>query len=138
MLVFSAKKGNLLRAMEDVEDPPTAIKFTTYLNVLGIIVLAEPEERFSERLSREIPEVFGAVSSFIQSPELENETDEAEEFASPLPPRNVPPPEPVETALHVWAIEDGSSIEQIPSVSDYFHNLSLPTCSRKCLTGSTL
>ena len=134
-MLILAEKGNLPKAVEDVEDPPTAIKFTTYLNILRIIVLAEPAERFGERLSREIPEIFG-VSSIIESPEFENETDEAEE--SPPSPRNVPPPEPVETALHVRAVEDGSSIEQIPSVSGYFHNLSLPTCSRKCLTGSTL
>jgi len=48
MLLFSTKKCNLPKGVQKVEGFPTAIEFTIYLNILGIIVLAEPAERSSE------------------------------------------------------------------------------------------
>ena len=53
------------------------------------------------------------------------------------PPRNDPPPKPVEMVSRVWTFEDGSTIEYIPSVSERCYNFPVPISSRRCSTGST-
>ena len=67
MLLFSVKKGTLPPGVNDTRGFPAAIKFGVYLNILGIVVLAEPVERSSERVFQEDPEAFG-VSSIIEWP----------------------------------------------------------------------
>lgn len=45
---------------EQVPNVPKGIKFAIYFNILGIIVLAEPAEQFSEDSSQALtPEAFG-------------------------------------------------------------------------------
>ena len=54
--------------------PP--VKFGAYLNVLGVIVLAEPSEPFSDVPSQEDPNAFGV--EFIRGlPEAEGSESEA-------------------------------------------------------------
>ena len=68
MLLFSIKKGKLLKNVEEFRGLPAAIKFAIYFNILGVVVLAEPAERFSEDVSEGDPEAFG-VSSLVNWPE---------------------------------------------------------------------
>ena len=56
---------------------PAAIKFAIYFNILGIVVLAEPAERFSEDVSEGDLEAFG-VSSIVNWPE-EGESESGSE-----------------------------------------------------------
>ena len=57
-------------------------------------------------------------------------------LSSPAPHNS--PPETVEMDTHVWSIDDGSTVECIPPVSDYFCDVSLLVNSCKCSTGSAL
>lgn len=77
MLVFSVKRGSLPKDVGDVEELPAAVKFAIYLNILGIIVLAEPADQFSNEASQEMPEAFG-VDSIVQWPVVEASEDESE------------------------------------------------------------
>ena len=65
MLIFSIKKGNLPKAAQDRKDLPEGTDFSIYLNILVIILLADPGERFSLEQSNEKPQEFGVES--IQS-----------------------------------------------------------------------
>ena len=83
MLLFTVKKGNLSTAVKDAIGMPEDIKFAIYFNILAVIVLAEPAERFSNSPSKEGPEAFG-VDRIIQLPESqesesEDENDKPEE-----------------------------------------------------------
>lgn len=59
MLLFSVKKGKLGEAVQKAPNLPVGVKFAIYLNILAVIVLAEPVEEFSDRPSREPPQAFG-------------------------------------------------------------------------------
>lgn len=74
MLLFSIRKGNLPSAVEEAKVLPAAIKFAIYLNILGVVVLAELAELFSEEQSREVPEAFG-VDAVIDLPEGQGSID---------------------------------------------------------------
>jgi len=76
MLLFSIKKGNLPKSLEEVQGLPAAIKFAIYFNILRIIVLAEPAEQFSEDISEGDPEAFG-VNTIIEWPEEEESESES-------------------------------------------------------------
>ena len=58
MLLFTVKKGSLPNGLTTVLGVPP-VKFGAYLNVLGIVVLAEPSEPFSELPSQKDPKAFG-------------------------------------------------------------------------------
>jgi hypothetical protein len=58
ILLFTVKKGSLPRGLEEVPGL-LPVKFGIYLNILGIVFLAEPSERFSYASSQERPEAFG-------------------------------------------------------------------------------
>ena len=76
MLLFTVKKGSLpSRVIMAVGMPP--VKFGAYnLNVLGIIVLAEPSKPFSDVPSQGDPKAFGV--EFIRGlPEAEESESEA-------------------------------------------------------------
>ena len=75
MLLFSVKKGNLPKGVKDTEGFPTDIEFGTYLHVLGVVVLAEPVDRFSDVPSGEAAPAFG-VREIAQLPEPEEEAVE--------------------------------------------------------------
>ena len=62
MLLFSIKKGNLAKDMQKASNIPEGVEFAIYFNILGIVLLAEPAERFSEDASGEGPEAFGVES----------------------------------------------------------------------------
>lgn len=80
MLLFSIKKGSLPKRMQDRNDLPHGIDFAIYFNILAIIVLAEPKERFSFKASDEEPPAFGVKSIETDLPEDEvHEVDETNE-----------------------------------------------------------
>lgn len=81
MLLFSIKKGNLPGGVQDIRGFPTAIEFGIYLNILGIIVLAEPAEHFSEGGSQEGPEAFGVSAITRWSAPVEEDTNDEESDA---------------------------------------------------------
>ena len=75
MLLFTVKKGGLPSGVITAAGMPP-VKFGAYLNVLGIIVLAEPSEPFSDVPSQEDPKAFGV--EFIRGlPEAEESESEA-------------------------------------------------------------
>ena len=80
MLLFSIKKGNLAKEMQKAPNVPEGVEFAVYFNILGIVLLAEPAEKFSEAASGEAPEAFGVegVPEYSEYPEQA----EAEEAAT--------------------------------------------------------
>jgi hypothetical protein len=76
MLLFSVKKGNVATATREAIGMPDNIKFTIYLNILAVIVLAGPAEHFSNRVSQEDPEAFGVNSIADELPEAESEGED--------------------------------------------------------------
>lgn len=80
MLLFSVKRGNLPKNMQGRGDIPPGTNFAVYLNVLGIIVLSEPGERFSYIESQEHPETFGVRKVEAEMPVVpEGEVGETED-----------------------------------------------------------
>jgi hypothetical protein len=77
MLLFSVKKGNISPAAGGAIGMLDDIKFAIYLNILAVIVLAEPAERFSDKESQEGPEAFG-VDSIPQLPDAEESESEGD------------------------------------------------------------
>jgi hypothetical protein len=61
MLLFSAEKGRLPYGMEKATGMP-AVESAIRLNILGIILLADPSETFTQVSSREDPSAFGVDS----------------------------------------------------------------------------
>ena len=59
MTLFSIRKSELSQAMKKVPNLPEDVKFSIYLNILGVIVLEEAVDHFSEQPSEESPEAFG-------------------------------------------------------------------------------
>jgi hypothetical protein len=83
MLLFTVKKGSLPRGLEGAPGLPP-VKFAIYLNILGIVLLAEPSERFSYASSQEGPKAFGvdmikALSEY-EEPEEPTPASEDEPF----------------------------------------------------------
>ena len=74
MLLFTVKKGNLPKTVQNQEDLPRGIEFAFYLNVLGVIVLAGPKERFSDQASDDKAEDFG-VDVIKEELEADEESD---------------------------------------------------------------
>ena len=58
MVLFTVKRGGLSSRAQAAPGLPRDVTFALYLNVLAIIVLNEPAERFSSRTSEEAPQVF--------------------------------------------------------------------------------
>ena len=48
----------LSKAMQEADNVPKSVKFTIYLNVVGVVVLEEPTDEFSDQSSQESPEAF--------------------------------------------------------------------------------
>jgi hypothetical protein len=74
MLLFSVKKGSISPAVIGAVGMPDDMKFAIYLNILAVIVLAEPAERFSDTASQEEPKAFG-VDSIVQLDDSDSEDD---------------------------------------------------------------
>ena len=70
MLLFSVRKGNLAKGMAEAGNLPVNVEFAIYLNLLAVVVLAEPEDPFSEEPSLEGPAAFG-VDSVVEFPDPE-------------------------------------------------------------------
>ena len=71
MLLFTVKKGKLAGGVATARGMPL-IQSVVYPNVLGIVVLAEPSEPFSQVPSQEEPVAFGVDSiREFKFPELE-------------------------------------------------------------------
>ena len=68
MLLFTVKKGNLPSGVTTALNMP-AVKFGANLNMLGIAVLAEPSEPFSEVPSQGDPGAFGIDIRELPEPE---------------------------------------------------------------------
>lgn len=83
MLLFSVKKGNISGAMNKINNLPEAVKFAIYFNVLGIVVLEEAVEQFSNEPSQEKPEAFGVdgIVKYVEAP-VEAEVQAAAEDES--------------------------------------------------------
>ena len=75
MLLFTIKKGKLANGVATARGMPS-IQSGIYPNVLGIVVLAEPSEPFSQVLSQEEPVTFG-VDSIREFKFLEPEESES-------------------------------------------------------------
>ena len=71
MLLFSIRKGTLPRQLQGRGDLPPDLQVAICFNVLAVIVLAEPGERFSEEDSQEQPPAFGARSIQMDMPDCE-------------------------------------------------------------------
>ena len=77
MLLFTVKKGKLADGVATAKGMPS-IQSGIYPNVLGIVVLAEPSEPFSQVPSQEEPVAFGVDSiREIELPESEESESEA-------------------------------------------------------------
>ena len=48
MLLSTIKKGTLPNGARDVRDMPATVNYTTYLNIVGIVVLVEPSDTFTQ------------------------------------------------------------------------------------------
>lgn len=59
MVLFSTKKGELPKAMRGINNLPQGVEFGIYFNILGVVILAEPNEQFSETPSGKGPQAFG-------------------------------------------------------------------------------
>ena len=70
MLLFSVKKGKLPKNVQGRDDLPGGISFAIYLNIVAIIVLAEPGERFSYHESQDGPGTFGVRTIEKEMPEV--------------------------------------------------------------------
>lgn len=81
MLLFSIKKGNLSKEMQKASNIPEGVEFAIYFNILGIAVLAEPADQFSEDPSGEEPEAFG-VDNILQYPDSQEQAEAEEEVAA--------------------------------------------------------
>ena len=68
-MLFTVTKGSLLSGVITAVGMPP-VEFGAYLNMLGIIVLAEPSESFSDVPSQEDPKAFG-VEFIREFPEAE-------------------------------------------------------------------
>jgi len=81
MLLFSVKKGGLPKGAEgaNVLDATFAI----YPNILAIILLANPAERFSNVPSQEGPEAFG-VDTILDVPGNEGSEAGSEDAEDPF------------------------------------------------------
>ena len=55
MLLFTIKKGTLPNRAKEAGGMPVEVKVALYLNVVGVIVLAEPTDTFSEVSSEGSP-----------------------------------------------------------------------------------
>ena len=77
MLLFSVKKGNLSEAVRGTVGLPKNINSAIYFNILGVVVLAEPAERFSNTPAEEGPQAFG-VESIVKLPDIQESEDESD------------------------------------------------------------
>lgn len=59
MVLFSVKRGGLGDKEKNMGDLPNDVTFALYLNILAIIVLAEPTEHFGDEPSPEPAKAFG-------------------------------------------------------------------------------
>ena len=59
MVLFSMKKGELAKAMQEVKNLPGGVGFGIYFQILGAVVLGGPSEQFSKASLQEGPEAFG-------------------------------------------------------------------------------
>ena len=87
MLLFSIKKGKLGEAIRVAPNLPEDVKFALYLNILGVVVLAEGAEQFSDVPSQEPPEAFSVdnVLKFGGAPDVDNDDVDDDENADTLP-----------------------------------------------------
>ncbi|KAF9777705.1 hypothetical protein BJ322DRAFT_1084037 [Thelephora terrestris] len=69
MMLFSVKKGALPKAVQDWEDLPRGLTTAVYLNILAIVLLADPVDPFSDYESGEHPGAFGVESVEEELPE---------------------------------------------------------------------
>ena len=74
MLLFSIKRGNILKAMTKASNLPEAVKFAIYFNILAIIVLEEAAERFGDEPSQETPQAFlvDGIVQYVEKQVAEN------------------------------------------------------------------
>ena len=73
--MFTVKKGKLPSGVTTAVGTPP-VNFGAYLNVLGIVVLAEASEPFSDVPSQEAPEAF-SIDIISEVPEAEGTESEA-------------------------------------------------------------
>jgi hypothetical protein len=59
MVLFTTKKADLPEKMQEAPNLPGSVKFAIYFNVLGIVVLEEPVDKFSDEPSKEGPMAYG-------------------------------------------------------------------------------
>jgi len=81
MLLFSVKKGGLPKGAEGANILDAT--FAIYPNILAIILLADPAERFSNNPSQEGPEAFG-VDSILEVPGNEDSETGSEVAKEPF------------------------------------------------------
>jgi hypothetical protein len=58
---------------------PRGLTTAVYFNILGVVVLAEPGERFTSDSAEEQPEAFGVHCVHTELPELEEDGEVGEE-----------------------------------------------------------
>jgi hypothetical protein len=80
MVLFTTKKADLPEKMQEAPNLPRSIKFALYFNVLGIVVLEEPVDKFSGELSQEVPMAYGVdkIVEYEEKSETGNCEDENE------------------------------------------------------------
>ena len=79
MLLFTIRKGALPKGTEEAEGMPDTVKCASYLNVVGVVVLAEPSDTFSKVRSQEGPNDAG-VQEIMELPEpMDSESEDGED-----------------------------------------------------------
>lgn len=83
-VLFTIKRCTLLANAKAASDLPPGVKFLLYLNILAIIVLNGPTERFSNDASKEQPEAFGVSNIEDDLGVVEDEGEEEGEGGGQL------------------------------------------------------
>ena len=65
--------------MQEADNVLKSVKFAIYLNMVGVVVLKEPANEFSDQSSQESPEAFGVdkIMDYVE-PEATEEVEETE------------------------------------------------------------
>jgi hypothetical protein len=82
MVLFSTKKAELPEKMQEAPNLPRSIKFAIYFNILGVVVLEEPVEKFSSEPSKEEPTAYGVDKVVEYEDELDDGIVEEENKAN--------------------------------------------------------
>ena len=77
MLLFTIKKGSLPKTAQGQKGLPQSVEFAFYFNVLGAIVLAGPNEQFSNQTCEGKAEDFG-VDAIRGELDMDKEEDGGE------------------------------------------------------------